>query len=1069
MKKLIAASACLLVVSGSWAQDHPLRINTPVEAQEFIIFHTANSSGSSIPTNATLGHYNWAPGVPVSQRIVQDHSITLGANMGTTGAKFLNALALDYNGDRYDEVILAKQEILGANQRMMLAYPDIAKNPLSTGAVMVESNSVFSWPGDREPILKMGKADFNGDGKDEFAVLFRNYSGDLFLEVRSVVSAAQGSVILGGLNVQPFLPLSNSNYEAFDLTIGDFNGDGTPDIAVAAFEAGTTFSRRCFLQLFEVNPSANTGPWTWFPSAAGKITVTETGGSIGWENLALSAGRYLDTPEGRDQIAIALAFVDPNQPQQINQRLYLAESGSGGNGLNTVSLSLSFYSDDQINIARPAVALASGDLNGDEVDEIVLGLDGAIRVFSAGPGLAPTSMSSGSAGNVQDQFYQLVRGNAYLSVQDADLDSKKDILVITTDDDGSSGNPQNYLKVRVYGTNDALNLLTVKGEKNLLSQPYSGNSSDFVYATTFGEFSGGRAILREPTMITRKIVKPLIVNNGPPHHFDIIGSLEADITECFPTWPTTAAAGSMESIYEEVTTTSKTLETTLKSDWGVSGTLSAGGSVLGIGLKASVTAKYGEEFSNTQSGSTSITISTKSTARADDQIYGVVQDYEIYEYPVDSSNVTIGYVLAMVRTGTPIIQWMDSKSTDALGFTPNHEVGNLFSYPSSANFDDYNGVLEKISFGPGYNFGSGGNALNFSMTFSDFVSSNSSTTRTFGTEVSASAGYFGAELGVEGSYSSSELVSHTSTAASEISYISDLDRALSSSFSDANYTVTPHVYWGENGAITLDYAVDPSIPGGATTNFWKDYYTTKPDLTVILPWKYEPEKGQSLGNTPDKRRLSKSIAPDKTSWVTGDTVIIRAYIHNYSLKDYNGDASFQFYAGNPDNNGQLLTDINGLDKLTVSGLFPARGRTPVYFHWKVPPGINSGATLYIVIDPDDLIDEVHEDNNVGFYGLGSGVVSVDEWPNLSPISAKLFPNPAGSWTQLELVMPASGTLQAELLDLHGRIVKPLFDDDLAPGNYILPIDLSDVPAGYHFVRMRIDGRQKTLKLIRMER
>ncbi|MDV7391712.1 hypothetical protein RZS08_10180, partial [Arthrospira platensis SPKY1] len=161
------------------------------------------------------------------------------------------------------------------------------------------------------------------------------------------------------------------------------------------------------------------GPWTWFPSAAGKITVTQTGESIGWENLALSAGKYLDTPEGRDQIAIALAFVDPNQPQQINQRLYLAESGSGANGLNTVSLSPSFYSNDQINIARPAVALASGDLNGDEVDEIVLGLDGAVRVFSAGPGLAPISMSSGSVGGVQDQFYQLVRGNTYLSVQDA--------------------------------------------------------------------------------------------------------------------------------------------------------------------------------------------------------------------------------------------------------------------------------------------------------------------------------------------------------------------------------------------------------------------------------------------------------------------------------------------------------------------------------------------------------------------------------------------------------------------------------------------------------------------------
>ncbi len=421
----------------------------------------------------------------------------------------------------------------------------------------------------------------------------------------------------------------------------------------------------------------------------------------------------------------------------------------------------------------------------------------------------------------------------------------------------------------------------------------------------------------------------------------------------------------------------------------------------------------------------------------------------------------------MMRAATPIYQFMDSKSADAYSYVPDHEVGNLLSYAANSNFDNYAGNLATIHTATGSNIGSGG-TLNFTMNHNNFSQSQVSDTKTFGVEVNAGASYFGVGLDVTGTYNSSEMTTHTSAASTEVEYTSNLIENLNPAYADANYTLTPYVYWAKNGAIALGYAVDPSLPS-LGTNFWKDHYYTKPDLTVIMPWKYDPEKGYSLGNTPDKRRLSKSIFPNKSSYLTGDTVNITTYIHNYSFLDYNGPVQFQFYAGNPDNGGILLADISGQSTLTVNTLFKARGRTPVQFNWKVAPGIPTGSSIYIVIDPTDQIDEVHEENNAGFHQGSANVNSVEDVSAALSYEAKLFPNPAaGGQTQVELKLPVNGQLKAELTDLQGRRLKTLYDSNLWSGNFLLPVEVDGLPHGFYLVNINFNGHQQTLRLVNIK-
>lgn len=1072
MKKLLFPILFMLgclAVNAQTIIDHPIDVvNSTVEANEFLIFHTDGLGNSAPATKTTIGRYD-PTGGSLSQKIVEASSVTNPSNVQTQGGKFLNAIALDYNGDSYDEVVYVVEN---ANGVKGLTIPTINKGTLD--ATIAATDIVANLPTPSSSgmeTVKMDKGDFDGDGKEELILLTRSVTtGSLRIQLRDITgpSNVQNSTLQKEASAMNFVPLSNSAYEAFDIAVGDFDRDDKLDLAVVAFEQGPT-NRQCVLQYYEVTPPDLPSFPAWSINPKGKIVLGATGSSSGIENVAIVSARQ---STGFDQVTVALAYRDPNDQNTIQRRVFTVITDRIPNlyDLNDPMMLAPPYVSSVNNGGNlPAISMDAGDLvNGGE-EEIAIAWDGEVQVFSSFPGSIVLRATSG-VGTVQDEFYKLTNGNSYLSIGDMDYDKSKEILVVTTDDDGNSGNTMHSMRVTLLNLSQDLQTLSVTAQKEIQPQQWAGASSDYHLCATVGEFQGGRAILKEPTKSLKKLFIPLIINNGPPHHFDIVNNVEADILEAYPNWPSTAGTGTISSQYLAVNSTTRTLETTLNSDWGVSSTLSAGFSKLGNSIKASITGKYGEEFSKTQTNTSTVTISTLSTALSDDQVYGVVQDYEVFEYPVDSSGYTIGYVLAMMRKDQPIVQWMDSKSTDAINYISDHEPGNLFSYPSSSNFDDYAGVSELIRTGTSKNIGNGG-SLEFTMAFSDFASSSASVARKFGVEVNASANaslkYVDVGLDVTGTYNQEEVTTHTSTAFSEISFTSNLSRALNPQFSDAFYTVTPKVYWAQNGALTLGYAVDPSLPTGGLSNFWSDNYNTHPDLSMILPWRLDAEKGFSLGSTPDKERLSKSISLSRNSFATGDTIVITAFIHNFSFVDYTGEVEYQFYAGNPDEGGILLSDINGLSTAKIVDSYLARERTPIEFWWKVPPGLSPAPRIYVVIDPNNKITEVHDDNNVGFHILGDGTINaIGDEEVEKPLQLKLFPNPANERAQLDVVLPESGQLTVGLFDMQGRLLKTVYDQYLHRGNFILPIELAEFPSGYYMVKVNVDQKQAVLKLVK---
>jgi hypothetical protein len=1073
-KKLLTLSLALLFITGTLrAQtviDHPLnKTNMIVNDAEFVIIHSIKSNGQSMVADI----FDYDPKVAVNARIKTKNTATI-TTTGNSNMKSVNAVTLDFDGDKFDDVVYVNQN---NNQGITVTVPVFDRKTLKVNSSQSITIANAAGAG-YVPRFRLGKADFDRDGKDELVIAFREYSTEKATIQIYKIGSNNIPVLQAQIADVTFGILGGSwEEDVYDITVNDFDGDSIPDIAMAnLINNGTNNDFKIYT--YSVTPSG-----TWKIVAKGSVTVASGGNRNNYKVIALSSGYYNTKFPGQKQISLAAAFIDPADNLKCKRQLFTAGTASfkdqGANALSTITVNTSVYSYSETFNDLPVVNLKSGDLDQNYTDEIVFAYGPMFDIFTTDTNMTLTKKGNGSAGNSGNNFYHQATGS-YLDIADVDKDFIQDIIISSTYDDGSDFN---YFSVSIYDAKAIVNgnnpvvynlgsLNTKASSSTLLKGDYGGASSDYYYALVFGDFDGGKGRLGAPTHMVKKLLTPLVIVNTPPYHFDVFGNNVYDITNCFPNYQC-----QMNSAYSKSNTTTGTIETTLKSDWAVSAKVSAGGSIGALGLSASLKATYGESFEKTNSATTTTKITSDQIAKGDDWIFADVTDYDIYEYPIDSNGVKTGYVLAkMRRTAGSMNVWMESKSPDAFYYIPDHEVGNVMSYPAFANFSNFVGGLQNIKGSPGgsCNIGSTTNT-SFGMQYTDFAASSASTTKNFGIEASASASIYGFSLETEGSYKSSDLNSHSSTATTDIKYTSNFTSTLNNAINPApNYTLTPYVYWGVNGAITLGYSVDPSPGGGAIKTFWSENYSQKPDLTFILPWRLDSAKGLKSTFTNDQPRLCKSIIMNKDNFITGDTARVTAWINNFSFKDFNGTAEFQFYIGPPDAGGTLLTDINGQSTVSYTGVIPGRGRIPLQFRFRMPAGLPSFPRIYVKIDPNNKIDEGHEDNNIGFNIINSaGVVGkvFKVAQKNTPYTAKLTPNPVGSdGTELHLNLPFEGYLNVEIRDMSGRLIKKLYESDqkVWTGNFILPVKTTDLINGIYTVNIMFNEQAKSLKLIKVE-
>ena len=238
-------------------------------------------------------------------------------------------------------------------------------------------------------------ADFNGDGLPDFAVA---YAGDPTEGINGRVRVYLTKKVLGittfnlAYDAEIHQPVFNNELDAYSLAVGDFNGDGKPDLVVSGnFDAFS--SSGMVTVLMNVNGSSFVPALNWYQNACTeRVVVADFDGDskpdIGYESIDDHTIRVRRNECSGDTVA----FSDPITISSTagENSLQVADYDGDGKpdlvwaieaGGNYIRIARNTSSSGTISFASPVTinmsgydfpgAIAVGDLDGDGKPDVV--------------------------------------------------------------------------------------------------------------------------------------------------------------------------------------------------------------------------------------------------------------------------------------------------------------------------------------------------------------------------------------------------------------------------------------------------------------------------------------------------------------------------------------------------------------------------------------------------------------------------------------------------------------------------------------------------------------------------
>jgi hypothetical protein len=639
-------------------------------------------------------------------------------------------------------------------------------------------------------------------------------------------------------------------------------------------------------------------------------------------------------------------------------------------------------------------------------------------------------------------------------VGDFDHDFRSDIIV-ANDVYGNDLSPQSF-SIFLFGADSTLQNLTLKGSmQGGQTAPDNGPGTWRHYAIATGDFGGDMLRVGAPQHYVRtNVVEPIVILNAPPVHFDLFDTTKYDVCSCY-----NGNVCDFDAMYEKVSTTSVEVEINVHKDWSITAGAGASGSlgaVSTVNYSGFITWKWGRGFSNDSTASQTISIGVAVKAEEDDQIYATVSDYDVWEYPLYLGTTdTIGGAIVVTAPIRVESRWFPSKSWSAASYVPDHEVGQILSYQAYDSLDHNPNLEEQIRanyLSDSYTLGSN-TSYDWNLTRNDFRSTTSDTSHNFTFELNIN--FFAI---FDYTHNKTTLSTHTTSVNSNLNLLTHLGK-INLSYGETRYVVTPYAYWAKNGALTVDYAVRPELadPGFPPT-WWQQRYGGAPNPTFILPWRYDPEKGFGLSEQA-KRYQTKDITFDPVNPQPGDTVTITARVRNFSLVPTSVPVSVRFYVGDPDSGGQPITGIHGESSVNTGSPLPDRGRSDVQLRWIVPGGLPQYPRIYAIIDPDNVIAEIHENDNKGFNVLGQQPIGTGVaggaiyFPKRFALEQN-YPNPFNPTTTIAFDLPSQSLVTLQVFNLLGQDVATLASNVLMQGGkHRMSFNAGALASGVYFCRL----------------
>jgi hypothetical protein len=542
---------------------------------------------------------------------------------------------------------------------------------------------------------QLAQADYTGDGYTDFAYIMQ---GSVYIVTAQNVDSINAGVFVSDAGNPT---LSTQGWTT--LAAGDFNGDGSPEIA---FASGQTTGNTIGVEIFTVTPSFNTN---------GQLTEI---------SLTSSGVAYLSVPGHPDKVYITAGnfagAVNPNTAYPFEQfaLMYEFQGGQNGNVVQAMSVNPNpqntnptTYSPTQVNsvqlidsgVPLDILTLTSGYINFyGQTEQVVAGyheqgFNAYIDFLTFDSQLNMNYTSSTRAYTAKNLNMSHVALGNFDQSNDSEEQITLELAVLLYDAyDNPCNSPAQRVFVHIWeidpSNNYSLNLTGFAQVGNCFS------SNDIPGLTlAVGDTQGRSLFLGNPTIVTAQHIQPEIVLGMPPMHVD----WATPVGESTPTVLNVSGVplGFFSSYQTNVTkqtqsshqgTTSFTNAITESSEQEISfGVPDVDGGTIKTTMSA--TQMWNQSTKETYSNYETISFDASTQTGFDDQLWYFSERQNIYIYPVigqygcpestpncnSSEQVPRNVIFSgpdqiyQTSIGGSLVEW----------FQPVREPGNVFSYP----------------------------------------------------------------------------------------------------------------------------------------------------------------------------------------------------------------------------------------------------------------------------------------------------------------------------------------------------------------------------------------------------